>query len=60
MSSSPDTDRFKTNDLAMRVQKKLASKMSNKSMVKMYIDDRSGRLLDNLYRVIKTYVSFRH
>ncbi|XP_026677198.1 tumor necrosis factor alpha-induced protein 8-like protein [Diaphorina citri] len=57
MSSSPDTDRFKTNDLAMRVQKKLASKMSNKSMVKMYIDDRSGRLLDNLYRVIKTYTN---
>ncbi|KAL1454040.1 hypothetical protein WDU94_010335 [Cyamophila willieti] len=31
--------------------------MSNKSMVKMYIDDRSGHLLDNLYRVIKTYTN---
>lgn len=41
--------------LALRVQKKVASKMSNKNMAKIFIDDTSGRLLDNLYKLVKEY-----
>lgn len=41
--------------LALRVQKKLASKMSNKNMAKIFIDDTSGRLLDNLFKLVKDY-----
>lgn len=41
--------------LALRVQKKVASKMSNKNMAKIFIDETSGRLLDNLYKLVKDY-----
>jgi hypothetical protein len=41
--------------LAMRIQKKVASKMSNKNMAKIFIDDMTGRLLDNLFNLVKVY-----
>ncbi|CAF0769640.1 unnamed protein product [Brachionus calyciflorus] len=41
--------------LALRIQKKVASKMSNKNMAKIFIDETSGRLLDNLYKLVKDY-----
>lgn len=41
--------------LALRVQKKIASKMSNKNVAKIFIDDTTGRILDNLYKLVKEY-----
>ncbi|RNA04348.1 tumor necrosis factor alpha-induced 8-like [Brachionus plicatilis] len=41
--------------LALRIQKKVASKMSNKNMAKIFIDETSGRLLDSLYKLVKEY-----
>ena len=41
--------------LALRIQKKVASKMSNKNMAKIFIDETSGRLLDNLFKLVKEY-----
>jgi hypothetical protein len=44
-----------SQSLAMRIQKKVASKMSNKNVAKIFIDDLTGRLLDNLYNLVKAY-----
>lgn len=41
--------------LALRVQKKIASKMSNKNVAKIFIDDTTGRILDNLHKLVKEY-----
>ena len=41
--------------LAQRIQKKVASKMSNKSVAKIFIDEQTGRLLDNLFNLVKIY-----
>ncbi|UYV69848.1 TNFAIP8 [Cordylochernes scorpioides] len=46
---------FKAKDVAIRAQKKLLSRMSNKSMAKMFIDDNASNLLDNFYRLARTY-----
>jgi hypothetical protein len=43
--------------LAFRLQKKIASKVSNKSVAKIFIDDLTGRILDNLYKLVKEYSS---
>lgn len=39
--------------LALRVQKKLASKISSKQVAKIFIDETTGRCLDNLSRLIR-------
>ena len=46
---------FDSKGLGLRAQKKLLGKMANKKIAKSFIDDTSGRLLDNLYRVAKEY-----
>ena len=48
---------FKASVVAYEVQKSFANKFfSNKTVVKSLIDDTSGKLLDNLYLLLKTYV----
>ena len=43
--------------MALKAQKSLLSRMSTKSVAKVFVDDRMGALLDNVYRLCKTYVS---
>lgn len=54
------SENFKAKDIGLKAQKKLLSRMSNKTAVKMFIDDRSGAILDNTYRLFKQYVSFNY
>ncbi len=51
--TSPST----SQSLALRIQKKIASKMSNKSIAKIFIDDVTGRILDSLYNLTKEYTN---
>jgi len=46
---------FNSKGLGLRVQKKLASKMSTKSVAKVFIDELTGQLLDNVYILVKEY-----
>ncbi|CAF0953059.1 unnamed protein product [Rotaria sordida] len=41
--------------LGIRAQKKLLSKISSKSVVKVFIDDTSSHVLDNLHKLIRAY-----
>jgi len=51
-----DMTDFKASVVAYEVQKSFANKFfSNKSVVKSLIDDTSGKLLDNLYLMIKLH-----
>jgi hypothetical protein len=52
-NNSPNLPHSKS--LGLRIQKKVASKMSNKNVAKIFIDDVTGRLLDNLYSLIRLY-----
>lgn len=57
MSESGDSYETFTNSqsLGLRIQKKIASKMSNKNVAKMFIDDTTGRILDDMHHVVKEY-----
>lgn len=44
---------FDSRGLGLRAQKKLLGKMSSKKIAKAFIDDTTGRVLDNTYRIIK-------
>ncbi|CAB0014714.1 unnamed protein product [Nesidiocoris tenuis] len=46
---------FKSRDIGLRAQKKILSRMANKNVAKMFIDDTTASLLDNLYRLAKQY-----
>ncbi|XP_024086401.1 tumor necrosis factor alpha-induced protein 8-like protein isoform X1 [Cimex lectularius] len=46
---------FKSRDIGLRAQKKILSRMANKNVAKMFIDDTTASLLDNLYRMAKQY-----
>ena len=48
---------FRAKDIGMRAQKKLASKLSNKTVAKMLVDDNTSHLLDNLCLLCKQVVS---
>lgn len=48
---------FSSKGLGLRVQKKLASKMSSKSIAKVFIDEQTGQLLDNVYQLVREYTS---
>ncbi len=49
---------FKALDVGYAVQRSFANKFfSNKTVAKGLIDDTSGQLLDELYKLVKTYVS---
>ncbi len=50
---------FNSQSLGLRIQKKIASKMSNKNMAKIFIDDTTGRILDNLSIIVKEYTNSR-
>ncbi|CAF3352918.1 unnamed protein product [Rotaria socialis] len=41
--------------LGIRAQKKLLSKLSSKSVAKIFIDETSGRILDNIHRLARNY-----
>jgi transcription termination factor NusB len=41
--------------LGVRAQKKILSKLSSKSVAKVFIDETSGRILDNLHKLIRSY-----
>lgn len=51
------TEGFKARDIGLRAQKKILSRMANKSVAKVFIDDTTGSLLDNVYKLAKSYVS---
>ncbi|KAL1509426.1 hypothetical protein ABEB36_004166 [Hypothenemus hampei] len=46
---------FKARDIGLRAQKKILSRMAGKSIAKVFIDDVTASLLDNLYRLAKEY-----
>ncbi|XP_050401256.1 tumor necrosis factor alpha-induced protein 8-like protein [Patella vulgata] len=46
---------FDSRGLGLRAQKKLLGKMSGKKMAKVFIDDTTGRVLDNTHRIIKEF-----
>lgn len=50
-------DNFRASDFALKVQKNIVSRMSTKGVAKVFIDEKMGSLLDNVYRLCKTYVS---
>lgn len=49
---------FRARDIGLRAQKKIMSRMSNKTMAKTFIDGTTASLLDNIYRLAKIHVSF--
>jgi len=48
-------DNFRASDFALKVQKNIVSRMSTKGVAKVFIDEKMGSLLDNVYRLCKTY-----
>ena len=46
---------FDSKSLGLRAQKKLAGKLASKKIAKQFIDDTSGKLLDNMYKAAKDY-----
>lgn len=48
---------FKARDIGLRAQKKILSRMANKNVAKVFIDDTTASLLDNVYKLAKAYVS---
>lgn len=48
---------FKARDIGLRAQKKILSRMASKNVARVFIDDTTSSLLDNLYRLAKSYVS---
>ncbi|XP_025078439.1 tumor necrosis factor alpha-induced protein 8-like protein 1 isoform X2 [Pomacea canaliculata] len=46
---------FDSRGLGLRAQKKLLGKMSSKKIAKAFIDETTGRVLDNTYRMLKEY-----
>jgi hypothetical protein len=48
---------FKARDIGLRAQKKILSRMASKNVAKVFIDDTTASLLDNVYKLAKAYVS---
>ena len=46
---------FDSKSIGLRAQKKLMGKFASKKIAKVFIDDTSGRLLDNLHKCTKMY-----
>ena len=46
---------FDSRGLGLRAQKKLLGKMSSKKIAMSFIDETTGRVLDNTHKVLKTY-----
>ncbi|KAK7595212.1 hypothetical protein V9T40_001645 [Parthenolecanium corni] len=49
------SENFKAKEIGLRAQKKLLSRMSNKTTLKLFIDDASAAILDNAYKLFKKY-----
>ena len=45
---------FKAKDIGLRAQKKILSRMASKNIAKVFIDETTASLLDNVYRLTKT------
>ena len=50
-------EHFRAKDIGLKAQRKLLSRMSTKTTVKLFIDDQSASVLDNTYKLFKKYVS---
>ncbi|XP_078287972.1 tumor necrosis factor, alpha-induced protein 8-like protein 2 B [Rhinoraja longicauda] len=50
---------FSSKDLALRTQKKLLSKMASKTLAHLFVDETSGEILDEFYRVSKEFTGNR-
>jgi len=48
---------FDSKGVGLRTQKKLLGKMATKKIAKVFIDETSARLLDNLYKLAKEYAT---
>ena len=46
---------FDSRGLGLRAQKKLLGKMSSRKIAMSFIDETTGRVLDNTHKVLKTY-----
>ena len=44
---------FKAKDIGLRAQKKILSRMASKNVAKVFIDETTSSLLDNVYRLVK-------
>ena len=47
---------FKSQDFALRAQKKILGQFSNRKAAKVFISDNLSTLLDLLYQLIKSHV----
>ena len=56
--SSPEID-LSSQSIGLRIQKKLASKMSSKGVAKMFVDEQNSRILDNLHELVELYTGER-
>ena len=55
-TSEPAT--FKSAELGLSIQKKVFGRIgSSRTVVKHLIDDTSGKLLDNVHRLVKVYIA---
>ncbi|CAG9802587.1 unnamed protein product [Chironomus riparius] len=54
MANTVMTDNaFKAKDIGLRAQKKILSRMASKNIAKVFIDETTASLLDNVYRLTK-------
>lgn len=53
------TEGFKSKEIILKVQKKFLGKVTNKNVIKLFIDERNANILDNMYRLAKLYVSLK-
>lgn len=57
MAESDPGANFNTKSLSLRMQKKIASKMSTKGVAKTLVDDTTAELLDHLHKLAKNEYS---
>jgi Domain of unknown function (DUF758) len=50
-----DNSVFRAKDVGLRTQKKILSRMASKNIAKMFIDENTASLLDNIYTLIKQH-----
>lgn len=51
------TEGFKSKDIFLKAQKKFLGKVTNKKVIKLFIDEQNALLFDNLYKFAKIHVS---
>lgn len=52
---SSNSEECNAQSLFIKVQKKMASKFTSRSTMKMFSDKLSSRILDNLYKILRNY-----